>query len=139
PNYSVIVISNNPESTERGGQDKGYGIYPNDGYSFYLIFSNLSAETISQEFLNNENTALNAKTLSQLIGLINQKSPTATICIGPDALNLKNALTPEQKQKIGPNYPTAKTQPTDQDLTDLGIDRSDFNKLNTAFLDKAEF
>jgi hypothetical protein len=97
---------------------------------------------INEQFITNKIPALNAKNLADLISKINQKSPTATICIGPDALNLKEVLTPDQKAKIKDikpeNKDQAKGEITDQDLKELGLTREQLDRLNAPFLDPAE-
>jgi hypothetical protein len=77
------------------------------------------------------------QTLPQLVA----KLKGILVRLGPDALELIDSQTPDQKDRSENETPENrdknKKEPTDQDLTALGLTREEFNQLNTAFTDPA--
>src|SRR4051812_1201594 len=116
-------------------------INPNNGFSHYLIFSNLTTEQINQQFINNPTPALNAKNLSELVGKITKEGKGVMVRIGPDALELIESQTKEQKERSKDETPESREknrkEVSDNDLTEMGLTREEFELLNTAFTDPA--
>jgi hypothetical protein len=129
PKKSILWITN--QLGYDWGGDKTKAINTDNGYSHYLIFSNFTTQEINEKFIPF------SKTLPELVG----KLKGTLVRIGPDALELIDSQTPQQKERSQNETPESREdnrkEPTDQDLTEMGLTREEFDLLNTAFADPA--
>ncbi|WNE40443.1 MAG: hypothetical protein GBAus27B_000510 [Mycoplasmataceae bacterium] len=109
-------------------------INPNNGLTHYLIFSDYTTEEINQKFIQNNS----CQSLAELVGKLNG----VLVRLGPDALELMNSQTKEQKERseseTKESRETNKKSITDQNLKDVNITRAEFEALTTAFTDPAK-
>jgi hypothetical protein len=135
----MVLITN--DSSGMLGNSEGYPA--GNGFSYYIIFTNLEAGKIREDLLNLKKNqfelkeGIPIKTVTELVG----KLKGTLVHLGPDALELMDSQTKPQKDRSENETPESrdanKKEPADFDLLGMGITRQEFDQLNTAFTDPA--
>ncbi|CAG8811359.1 32770_t:CDS:1, partial [Racocetra persica] len=137
----MLMVITNDNTRELGGSKKNPA---GNGFSYYLIFSDLNPHQIKKDWLKIEGGGdtplLDGTPITSVAELVGKLKGTL-VRLGPDLLELMEALTPEQKppsENETPETRQASTDAiTDQDLQEVGLTREEFEALTTAFADEA--
>lgn len=109
-------------------------INPNNSYSHYLIFSDYTTQEINEKFIANNS----CQNLAELVGKLNG----TLVRLGPDALELMDSQTREQKERSENETKESreknKSEVTEQNLQEIGLTKEEWAALTTAFTDPAK-